>query len=355
MFGLAYRLLGSAADAEDVLQDAFLRWHGRDDVREPSAWLVRVVTNLCLNRLTSVRASRELYVGPWLPEPVFTGDGVLGPMETAEQRDSVSLALLVLMERLTPGERAVYVLREAFGYSHREVAEIVGYTEANCRQLHTRARRRLAADPDRSGAPDSEKAGALLRRFLAAATEGNLADLEELLADDVTSWADGGGRPGMARRPVLGRLQVSRYLVGSGARFGAGISVGISEINGVWAMTGWADLRMADRAGPGRLPWALPAAGRHETSSGHESSSGRESAPRLRGAGELDTSAVLVAVMVPEIAGGRIGALRIIGNPEKLAFAARQAVRMSRPTGVSGLDGRERSTIKGRPRCEQCW
>src|SRR5215472_3880158 len=123
LFGLAYRLLGSAADAEDVVQDTYVRWSRADRaaIMAPSAWLVKVATNLCLKRLASARARREVYVGPWLPEPVLTSDGALGPMDTAVQRDSVSLALLVLLERLTPAERAVFVLREAFGYGHRDI------------------------------------------------------------------------------------------------------------------------------------------------------------------------------------------------------------------------------------------
>src|SRR5260221_7433905 len=145
LFGLAYRLLGSASDAEDAVQDAFLRWNAadQDSVVAPSAWLTTVVTNLCRNRLASAPARRERYVGTWLPEPVLTSDGTLGPLEAAEQRDSVSLALLTLLEQLTPPERAVFVLRESFGYSHREIAGILGMSEAGCRQLHRRARQRL--------------------------------------------------------------------------------------------------------------------------------------------------------------------------------------------------------------------
>ncbi|WCD85321.1 ECF RNA polymerase sigma factor SigJ [Streptomyces xanthophaeus] len=141
MFGIAYRMLGSAAEAEDIVQDAYLRWSTaeRDDLRSPGAWLTTVVTRLCLNRLSSARVRREAYVGPWLPEPVLTGDGTLGPLESAEQRDSVSMALLVLLERLSPVERAVYVLREAFDYSHREIAGLLEMSEANCRQLYRRA------------------------------------------------------------------------------------------------------------------------------------------------------------------------------------------------------------------------
>lgn len=162
MFGLAYRLLGSAEEAEDVVQDAYLRWSGADRqaIEHPGAWLARVVTNLCLNRLTSARVQREAYVGPWLPEPVFTQDGSLGPLESAEQRDAVSTALLVLLERLTPTERAVYVLREAFDYGHRDIAGVLNLSEANCRQLYRRAVQRvatprLASHRQRSGSTSS--------------------------------------------------------------------------------------------------------------------------------------------------------------------------------------------------------
>ena len=125
LFGLAYRLLGSASEAEDAVQDAFLRWNATDrgSIVVPAAWLTRAVTNLCLNRLTSARRRRDEYVGLWLPEPVLTQDGPLGPLETLEQRESISIALLLLLERLTPAERAVFVLREAFGYQHRDIAE----------------------------------------------------------------------------------------------------------------------------------------------------------------------------------------------------------------------------------------
>lgn len=145
LFGLAHRMLGSASDAEDVVQDAYLRWSGADHaaVAVPAAWLTTAVVNLCRNQVASARARRERYVGTWLPEPVLTSDGTLGPLETAEQRELVSLALLTLLEQLTPNERAVFVLRESFGHSHREIAEILGTSEAGCRQLHRRARQRI--------------------------------------------------------------------------------------------------------------------------------------------------------------------------------------------------------------------
>src|SRR5215218_10301868 len=181
LFGIAYRMLGSASDAEDVLQDAWLRWQGADHARvaDAGAFLARTVTNLCLNALTSARARREVYVGPWLPEPVFTG-GSDGPLEKAVQQESVSFALLALLERLSPAERAAYVLREAFAYSPREVAEVIGTTETNVRQLHSRARRHVGTAASREVEPAQWHD--LIARFLLAARDGDVAGLEALLA-----------------------------------------------------------------------------------------------------------------------------------------------------------------------------
>ncbi|MFB9893232.1 RNA polymerase sigma-70 factor [Planobispora takensis] len=230
MFGLAYRMLGSAVEAEDVVQDAYLRWSGIEpgSVASPGAWLAKVVTNLCLNRLTAARATRESYVGPWLPEPVPTD--VLGPLETAEQRDSVSMAFLVLLERLTPAERAVFVLREAFSYGYREIAEVLDLTEAGCRQLHRRARQRVGERP-RFDAP-GEQRRRIVERFLKAAENGDLPGLEQVLAADVVSWSDGGGRVSAALRPVTGRDRVVRYLVGLTVKYGAGAEAHYAEVNG---------------------------------------------------------------------------------------------------------------------------
>src|SRR6478752_6418924 len=143
---IAYRLLGSAGDAEDAVQETFLRWQAADvdRIEVPEAWLTKVLTNLCLNQLTSARARRETYVGQWLPEPLLAGDPMLGPADTAEQRESVSYAVLTLMERLTPAERAVYVLREAFAYPHGRIAEILDTTESASQQLFHRAKKHIA-------------------------------------------------------------------------------------------------------------------------------------------------------------------------------------------------------------------
>ncbi|RZQ59930.1 RNA polymerase sigma-70 factor [Amycolatopsis suaedae] len=238
LFGLAYRLLGSAAEAEDVVQDAYLRWSESDRsvIRTPSAWLAKVVTNLSLTRLTSARARRETYVGPWLPEPVYTGDGALGPLEDAEQRESVSIALLYLLERLTPTERAVFVLREAFGYSHREIAGIVDLSEANSRQLHSRARQHLA-DARPRYEPDPGDGRELLARFLAAARDGDLAGLERMLAQDVVLRSDGGGKVTAARKPVAGRDKVARLFAGGFAGLGP-VELAFVEVNGTAAVVG---------------------------------------------------------------------------------------------------------------------
>lgn len=240
MFGIAYRLLGSAGEAEEVLQDAWLRWQSVDHqaVKEPAAFLAKTVTNLCLNHLTSARSRRETYVGEWLPEPVLTGARLddLGPLDEVAQRESVSFALLTVLEKLTPAERAAYVLREAFAYSHREIAELIGTTEANARQLHSRARKRVSTDQqNRQTTSDQVDTGhwrALVERFLAAAQLGDIAGLESMLAADVVSRADSGGKVRAARKTVAGRSQVARYLAGVLERFGAGISMYFAHANG---------------------------------------------------------------------------------------------------------------------------
>lgn len=188
---LAYRLLGSAADAEDVVQDAFLRWQAADRQRieVPEAWLTKVVTHLCLDRLRSAAARRERAVGAWLPEPLLDGDPMLGPADTFEQRESVSLAMLTLMERLAPLERAVYLLREAFSYSHAEIAGILDLTESASQQHLHRARRRVAA-ARRGGDVDPAAARGIVEEFLAAATSGRTERLVALLTDDATAVTD---------------------------------------------------------------------------------------------------------------------------------------------------------------------
>ncbi|MFJ8691915.1 sigma-70 family RNA polymerase sigma factor [Streptomyces roseolilacinus] len=193
---LAYRLLGSAADAEDAVQDAFLHWQAADRprIRVPEAWLTKVVTNLCLDRLRSAQARRERTAGAWLPEPLLDGDPMLGPADTFEQRESVSLAVLTLMERLSPVERAVYVLREAFSHGHAEIAEILGITESASQQHLHRARERISA-ARRRGKDEVDRASArrIVEEFLAAASSGRTERLVALLTDDATAISDGAG------------------------------------------------------------------------------------------------------------------------------------------------------------------
>ncbi|BAC68134.1 RNA polymerase subunit sigma-70 [Streptomyces avermitilis] len=192
---LAYRLLGSAADAEDAVQDTFLRWQApyRERVEVPEAWLTKVVTNLCLDRLRSAQARHEQAAGAWLPEPLLDSDPMLGPADTFEQRESVSLAVLTLLERLSPVERAVYVLREAFSYSHAEIAGILDITESASQQHVHRARIRVAAERRRGSETDPASARRVVEEFLAAATSGRTERLVALLTDDVTAVSDGAG------------------------------------------------------------------------------------------------------------------------------------------------------------------
>ncbi|MEO3813205.1 sigma-70 family RNA polymerase sigma factor [Sphaerisporangium sp. B11E5] len=191
---LAYRLLGSAADAEDTVQDAFLRWQAadRDRIEMPQAWLTKIVTNLCIDKLRSARTRHEHAAGVSLPEPLLHGDPMLGPADTFEQRESVSLAVLTLMEYLTPHERAVYVLREAFSYSHAEIAGILDITESASQQHLHRARRRVAAR-HRGDIVDNAGARRIVEAFLHAATSGETERLIALLTEDATGISDGAG------------------------------------------------------------------------------------------------------------------------------------------------------------------
>jgi RNA polymerase sigma-70 factor (TIGR02957 family) len=239
MMGIAYRMLGEVHEAEDAVQDAYLRWSRAEAIEAPAAWLTKVVTNLCVNRLTSARARRESYVGTWLPEPVPAAEGAFGPMETVEQRETVSLALLSLMENLTPAERAVFVLREAFAYPHREIAEIIDVSEAASRQLHSRARKHLGDVSPRFD-PDPGEVRRLVERFVAAAVQGDVGGLEALLAEDVVAWSDGGGKVTAARRLIVGRDRVIRFVAGVVGRLGP-VEPAFEEVNGHLALVGRLD------------------------------------------------------------------------------------------------------------------
>lgn len=191
---IAYRLLGSAAEAEDTVQDAFLRWQAaeREYVETPEAWLTKVVTNLALDRLRSARARRERAVGAWMPEPLLDGDPMLGPADTAEQRESVTLAVLLLLERLSPVERAVYVLREAFSFTHSEIADILEITESGSQQHAHRARRRITVSGNGADC-DHASARPIVEAFVDAASSGRTDRLVALLTEDATAVSDGAG------------------------------------------------------------------------------------------------------------------------------------------------------------------
>ncbi|MFF0257873.1 RNA polymerase sigma factor SigJ [Streptomyces microflavus] len=212
---IAYRLLGSASDAEDAVQDTFLRWQAADvdRIEVPEAWLTKVLTNLCLNQLTSARARRESYVGQWLPEPLLAGDPMLGPADTAEQRESVSYAVLALMERLTPNERVVYVLREAFDYPHRRIAEILDITEASCQQTFHRAKKHIAEGKARTEI-DEAAARRIVEEFLAAATSGRTEPLVRLLTSDAIAIGDGGGKVPARTKAFEGAVAVAKFMRG---------------------------------------------------------------------------------------------------------------------------------------------
>ncbi|MFI1649332.1 RNA polymerase sigma-70 factor [Streptomyces avidinii] len=212
---IAYRLLGSASEAEDAVQETFLRWQAADvgRIEVPEAWLTKVLTNWCLNMLTSARARRETYVGRWLPEPLLAGDPMLGPADTAEQRESVSYAVLVLLERLSPSERAVYVLREAFDYPHREIAEILEITEAASQQIYHRAKKHIADGRARTEI-DEVAARKIIEEFLAAATSGRTEPLVRLLTQDAVAVGDGGGKVPARAKAFEGALAVATFMRG---------------------------------------------------------------------------------------------------------------------------------------------
>jgi len=237
LLGLAYRMLGSRAEAEDIVQEAFLRWHAapQEEVTIPRAYLATVVTRLCLDALKSARARRESYVGPWLPEPVLTDVSAAAPADSAEalgKRQSLSLAFLLLLERLSPTERAAYLLHELFDYSHAEVAEILGKEEAACRQLCHRARQHLASQRARF-TPTREQHERLLLSFLQSMGQGDLSGLLALLSEDAVTWSDGGGKVNAARKPVRGADAVARLFVGLNRRAqGGSFSSELAEVNG---------------------------------------------------------------------------------------------------------------------------
>jgi len=275
LFALAYRMLASVAEAEDVVQEAFLRYRGAREsgaaIASPKAYLSAIVTRLAIDELRSARARRETYSGQWLPEPLLTDEGAGDPAAAAEQADSLSMAFLLLLERLTPAERAVFLLHDVFGYGYDEVAEIVGRTEANCRQIALRARRHIEAGKPRFEASKRER-DELAARFFAAAGDGDVDGLVGLLAGDVVVVGDGGGKVPQWGRPIVGPERVARLFANIGrqmARIGARFEP--REVNGQ----------------PGVI---------------------------VRAADER-----VVNVMALEVEGGRVHAIRSVINPDKLA------------------------------------
>ena len=274
LFAVAYRMLGTVADAEDAVQDAWLRWSAapRAGVTQPRAYLTQTITHIALNRLRSARARREAYVGSWLPEPLLTATGP-DAADRAELAESVSLAMLVVLESLTPEERAVFVLHEVFGFGHAEIAAAIGRSDTSVRQLMHRAREHVQARRPRFDV-DAGQQREVTQRFLAAAAGGDIDQLMMVLAPDVTLTSDGGGKAKAPLRPVTGAAKVARFLAAISAQpyMGMDISdmtVEVAEING----------------GPGAL---------------------------------ITVDGRPITAMTTVIAGGRITAIQLVANPDKL-------------------------------------
>jgi RNA polymerase sigma-70 factor (ECF subfamily) len=220
LFSIAYRMLGSVADAEDLVQDAYLRWQAAPDVdvRSPRAYLATTVTRLAINHLRSARYQRETYVGPWLPEPLVT-EFAPDPSEHVELAESLSMAFMVMLERLSPIERAVLLLHDVFDFDYAEIARIVDKSETNCRQLLSRAKKHVGTSESRFDA-DPAQSERLLQGFMQASLAGDMESMLAVLADDITLWADGGGKvPGAAVKPVRGLESVARFVFSRAQQF----------------------------------------------------------------------------------------------------------------------------------------
>jgi RNA polymerase sigma-70 factor (ECF subfamily) len=295
LFGVAYRMLGSATDAEDIVQEAYLRWAAIDgsEVESARAYLTTVVTRLSIDYLRSARVRRETYRGPWLPEPILmdedataelggqhTGNGDMGSGELA---DSLSMAFLVLLEELAPSERAAFLLREVFRYGYSEIARILDRSEPACRQLVSRARRRIG-DRRKRFDTDRERSRELTRKFVAACASGRVEELMSLLADDVIVWTDGGGKAKSAPRPVVGPWRSARFLIHVAKDLAPDTRIREVVLNGQAGLV-------------------------------------------FESAGEI-TSAVVVDVLE-----GRIAGIRVVANPAKLASLRSGSSSLSSPSG----------------------
>ena len=278
LFGIAYRMLGSAMDAEDMVQETYLRYQATslETINSLKAFLTTIITRLCMDQLHLARRKRELYVGPWLPEPINTTTTAesVDPQERVDTEETISLAFLLLMEQLQPIERAVFLLREVFEYEYSEIATFLGKSEAACRQSFSRAKKHLADHRPRFHAPaDIQKQ--LLTGFLQAIQAGEMTALMKLLAEDVTFWGDGGGKvKGAAKRPITGRMAVARFFMQTGNVFRRTLPqdarVELAEVNRQPALI----IRSAERA---------------------------------------------FSVLTVEVEDGRIQTIRVVANPDKLA------------------------------------
>jgi len=270
LFGVAYRMLGSAVEAEDIVQEAYLRWSRVDgtQVDSPRAYLTTIVTRLSIDHLRSAKVRRETYKGPWLPEPVVTDEPYESPPDGTELADSLSLAFLVLLEELAPAERAAFLLREVFAYEYSEIATTLERNEPACRQLVSRARHRIG-DRRRRFDADREQSFELTRRFVIACGTGDIDGLMSLLTDDVVVWSDGGGQAKAAPRPVVGPWRAARFLTHIPKTFPAETSFREALLNGQ----------------PGLV---------------------------------FELSGKVTAAVVIDVLGGRIAGVRVVANPDKL-------------------------------------
>jgi RNA polymerase sigma-70 factor (ECF subfamily) len=276
LFSIAYRMVGSASEAEDIVQDAYLRYRQAQsgEIRSLKSYLATLVTRLCLDHLKSARVQREQYIGPWLPEPLLTSGQDTLPFENAAQHESISFAFLVLLESLSPPERAVFLLHDIFDYDYQEIATMIGKSPASCRQLGHRARASIAARKHRYE-PSHEVHLRLINHFLQACQEGDVEGLKELLAQDVVNYGDGGGKALAARRPVVGIEAVIRFWLTLVRKVPADLRITFEEVNGQPAIIMW----IGD---------------------------------------------AVYNVVSFEVADGKIQAFRGILNPDKLAYIARQ-------------------------------